>query len=69
MDELKPCPFCGSDRIQFEVHGYFQPWENKGMRLWYHCSCYDCGCDIDTVACNDMEKAIKVWNQRTEYGK
>ena len=69
MAELKSCPFCGSDRIQFIVHGYFQPWDNERMRLWYHCSCYDCGCAMDEGDCTNMEKAIKVWNRRTEDGK
>lgn len=59
MAELKPCPFCGGDNIQFLVEGYFQPWANKGMLLWYRCACYDCGCAVDTGDCTDMDKATK----------
>lgn len=64
MNKLLPCPFCGSDNIQFVLYGYFQPWKNDGINLWYHCQCHDCGCEIDTGDCKDMKKAIIVWNQR-----
>lgn len=45
MDKLKPCPFCGSTNIQHLISGHFQPWDDAEMRLWYHCSCYDCGAE------------------------
>lgn len=69
MAELKPCPFCGGDKIQFIVNGYFQPWEKKVLRLWYHCSCHECGASMDTGSCTDMKKALLEWNRRAEDGK
>ena len=63
---LKPCPFCGSDRIQFRVEGYIQPWENKRTRIWYYCECYDCGGKTDTFDSTDIQKSIQVWNRRAE---
>ena len=65
--ELKSCPFCGSDKILFSVNGYFKPWENKGLELWYRCHCYGCGADgMDTGMCKDMRTATKQWNERAE---
>ena len=69
MSELKPCPFCGSDRIQFNVEGYFQPWEREGIKLWYRCSCHDCGCGTDFGSALDMNKATREWNRRADDGK
>lgn len=65
--KIKPCPFCGSDKIMFSVEGYFKPWENAGMQLWYRCRCYSCGAEgIDDGSGTDMNKAIKSWNTREE---
>ena len=44
--DLKPYPFCGSDKILFIVEGNFKPWGNEGLRLWYRCHCYNCGADM-----------------------
>ena len=64
MTELKPCPFCGSEKIQFLIDGYFQPWEGEGMCLWYSCSCYECGGKIDTGDTQTMKAAAQEWNKR-----
>ena len=64
MEELKPCPFCGGERIQFQIEGYFQPWTKSGMNLWYSCACHDCGCRMDNGSCTDMHKAARAWNER-----
>lgn len=68
MAELKPCPFCGSDRIQFVVEGHFQPWAGEGMQLWYRCSCHDCGGGTDFGSALDMKKAATEWNRRCSNG-
>ena len=65
MAELKPCPFCGSVRIQFLIEGLFQPWDDEGMRLWYHCACHECGAEMDCGCALDMRKAAEAWNRRT----
>ena len=64
MEELKPCPFCGSDKIQFLISGHFQPWDGSGMRLWYRCACYECGSEMNSGMATTMKEAIKEWNRR-----
>ena len=61
---LRRCPFCGSEKIQFLIDGYFQPWEGEGMCLWYSCSCYECGGKIDTGDTQTMKAAAQEWNKR-----
>ena len=64
MAELKPCPFCGGDKIQFRIEGHFNPWTKAGMCLWYSCACYDCGGALNNGSCTDMTKAARAWNER-----
>ena len=64
MEELKPCPFCGSNKIQFLISGHFQPWDSDGMKIWYRCSCYECGVEMDSGMSTTMEKAKNEWNRR-----
>ena len=64
MEELKPCPFCGSDKIQFLISGYFKPWDGAGMNLWYRCACFECGTEMDSGMAQTMKEAGKEWNRR-----
>lgn len=67
MAELKPCPFCGCTDIQYLISGHFQPWGGgAGIRLWYHCSCYECGAEIDTGSCHTLKEAAREWNRRAD---
>ncbi len=66
MAELKPCPFCGCTDIQYLISGHFQPWGDAGIRLWYHCSCYECGAEIDTGSCHTLKEAAREWNRRAD---
>ena len=53
-NELKPCPFCGSDELFIDEGEY---------RNDYSINCTDCGCRIgyfDTYA-----QAASAWNRRT----
>ena len=62
--DLKPCPFCGSDQIQFRAEGYFKPWEGKGLEFWYYCECYECNARTDPGCAKTMEQAAEEWNRR-----
>lgn len=67
VKELKPCPFCGGDKIVFKIEGHFKPWENRGIQLWYRCHCYECGAEGSDIGMDtDMNKATKTWNRREE---
>lgn len=55
MAELKPCPFCGSDKIRLT---------NWGL---YRCWCVNC---LAKAADEISEKeAIKAWNRRADHSE
>lgn len=49
-EELKPCPFCGSERVTAECIEYV--------------TCRKCGADGPYFTDADTEKAIAAWNKR-----
>lgn len=57
MDELKPCPFCGS------------PAELTGEcdMVWVRCSNEDCWCQMVTRF-DEPDEAIEAWNRRADNG-
>lgn len=58
MNELKPCPFCGSDHYQHEGN-------SDGGELWF--SCQNCGA-YSPVSTNtdgdDYSETVAKWNTR-----
>lgn len=77
MDELKPCPFCGSDKLKIDSKRTFQHGGKK------HCSvtvrCTKCHARSPVVGINMSdgqynereickEAVIKVWNRRYSDG-
>lgn len=52
MSDLKPCPFCGSDRV----------YGTKARNGVYRVECWCCGASVESVY--GIEKAIKWWNTR-----
>lgn len=63
MTELKPCPFCGTDRLAF-VDAY----EFPGMiRLVHNKSMRDCILDYwHSNVFDDKEQATEWWNRRVK---
>lgn len=53
MDNLKPCPFCGSPA---ELYG-------EEYMVWCRCSNKDCRCELITRF-DEPEEAIEEWNRR-----
>lgn len=51
-NKLKPCPFCGSDRV----------YGTKARKGVYRVECWCCGASVESVY--GIEKAIKWWNTR-----
>lgn len=53
IDDLKPCPFCGCERIgvEWNAHNLYQIW------------CRDCGCLLSRKTIAQTEKA---WNRRVK---
>lgn len=56
MEELKPCPFCGS---KAELYG-------ECDMVWVRCSNDNCRAELITRF-DEPEDAIKEWNQRALY--
>ena len=63
MTELKPCPFCGTDRLTFIV-----PYEAPGMvKLVHNKSARGCILDYwHSGVFDDKEQAIEYWNRRVK---
>ena len=61
MSELKPCPFCGSERVEYvptpEQH---YDGHEEGF-IWCH------GCDFSSDVFLDFEIAAGKWNRRAEH--
>lgn len=75
-EELKPCPFCGSEAVIKAVN------KSYGFTIW--CQCKDGNCTARTAGyCTDTNnednsleniencknKAVKAWNRRANDGK
>ena len=52
MSNLKPCPFCGSKKVE-----YFEAWEDE-----HYVGCHFCKTTGPLTM--DKEKAIERWNNR-----
>lgn len=58
-EELKPCPFCGEERIYW---GCDEIEQTKGIVMrgvYIHCG----RCDIRTPTCDENHKAMQIWNR------
>jgi hypothetical protein len=69
-EELKPCPFCGSEAKEYNTES---PGDG-GPTYWIHCSSRSsdiCGVMPYTRYwdCEDRSEAIKSWNTRPAVGK
>ena len=54
MTELKPCPFCGSSPVEFEI----EP-------MWWYIECLSDDCKIRMVA-HSREEVEEKWNRRVK---
>ena len=54
MTELKPCPFCGSEVVEFKV----EP-------IWWYVQCTSEQCKVRMVAHN-REEIEEMWNRRVK---
>ena len=61
--ELKPCPFCGCEKVLTMVYDPFDGYQ--GSLAVYRIRCRNCGAQIER---NDVVDAIKAWNRRTGNG-
>lgn len=64
MNELKPCPFCGGNKIS----SYLVDWKDGGKyyKPNWAIGCLECGAGFNDIF-ESKEHAIDRWNQRTVY--
>lgn len=59
-DELKPCPFCGSDQIEIKIDEYAP----EGHKVdWWMIHCLSCSAEYRNIHC-DREGVLDGWNRR-----
>jgi Lar family restriction alleviation protein len=56
--ELKPCPFCGSNKVKIHM-----PYFTSDC---YMVQCYGCNCN--TAVFDNADKAAEAWNRRADNG-
>lgn len=70
MKELKPCPFCGSKSLDYEIERTANMYMPSPIEPWIRPTCHNififkcvCGCKFKVDAFNRKE-AIEAWNHR-----
>lgn len=58
-NELKPCPFCGSDDIDYGIM-------SGTMKGFDYIQCQNCGAEIRSINNGKYIEAIEAWNRRVE---
>lgn len=61
MDNLKPCPFCGGEKLYF--HSYEPYYGYQGDLTAYRIVCASCGAKLER---KEAEEAMKAWNRRAD---
>ena len=59
MIELKPCPFCGDDRVNVIEHEY------NYLLNSYGCRCFNCKTESYQFF-DSRKEAIEAWNRRAK---
>lgn len=58
-EELKPCPFCGSDDIDYGIM-------SGTMKGFDYIQCQNCGAEIRSINNGKYIEAIEAWNRRVK---
>ena len=58
MENIKPCPFCGSDAKYYEISREYTKSDN---RYFISCTNNECGAIIDM---DSKSEVISAWNKR-----
>lgn len=60
-EDLKPCPFCGSKRVQL-----YQDYDDDDYCVTYYVECYDCGGRGPSGSDTEEKNAAAAWNRRAD---
>lgn len=63
MEELKPCPFCGSKAILRKVA---TGRNRSGYEYYIRCGNIHCPVYVHTLNRNTEDEAVEAWNMRAE---
>jgi Lar family restriction alleviation protein len=63
-DELKPCPFCGSENVSVATGSRKSPDPDEPETWFQYVECEACEC-AGPFADDNERRAIAVWNTRT----
>lgn len=58
MDELKPCPFCGSKEVRMRFDSVIES---------YYVTCKKCGAEVSQFY-GLKDEAVEAWNRRANDG-
>ena len=58
-NELKPCPFCGSDDIDYGIM-------SGTMKGFDYIQCQNCGAEVRSINNGKYIEAIEAWNRRAD---
>jgi hypothetical protein len=62
--KLKPCPFCGSNKIRICVGTIDNGVPCDMDKPYYQVRCCSCGCVVDNYDNRTKEDVIKAWTKR-----
>lgn len=65
-DELKPCPFCGSEAKLWEYPQALHTHINPKKTTYYKAKCMNPDCNVWHPSWDDQQVAIDRWNTRAE---
>lgn len=63
MNNLKPCPFCGSSDCHTKRH------YNNYDESWWGVKCYKCGTELVNRNFDLPTDAMDAWNRRSDDGR
>ena len=63
QNQLKPCPFCGSDNIERRFHtNVYLNGDVVKVSYWIQCN----DCFAASVCDDDIERVVEAWNKRAK---
>ena len=62
---LRPCPFCNSNRVELKRHSIISPCDSR--KHWWYIICNNCGIKLENITDDSIQNTANSWN--TRHGK